>query len=409
MNTSKLSDRARRAVVTEFRKQFGSAPRWVHPDGRMMDARTAPEAEALPALDRARAHALEESLRWGEPYSFFLAPGLVAWMVPGVQGEELRAGLTGTVRSDDDPATTEDAVNHLVALGAKSDAARRFAEGLPVWPQRRTQAAMTRLAELLYRVTGWKPARLERNRANAAQQRQIAEEIQRRKGSRDVGNALDEERRLLALIRAGDRKGARQSLNSILGNLFLVSPNPVVIKARVIEMLGYLVRAAVENSAHLEPLIEKNHRWTAALILTREFEDLTQVMVRALDDFMDHVYLMGYSAGNAAIRDALTYIGDHFREAVTLTDVARAAGLSASRIGHLIKSSTGHTFLQHVRRLRIEAARRRLEEGRLSCTEIGFGVGYNDQSCFIRHFRKLTGMTPGQYARGHALRSRRAE
>lgn len=49
----------------------------------------------LPLLKRARADALQESVRWGEPYSFFLTPGIVSWIVPGVDGEVVQGGLAG--------------------------------------------------------------------------------------------------------------------------------------------------------------------------------------------------------------------------------------------------------------------------------------------------------------------------
>ena len=67
--------------VRDFHARFGLNVRWTLPDGRIADPR-ARTAERAHALDRVRAHALEEAVRWGEPYSFFLAPGLMAWMVP---------------------------------------------------------------------------------------------------------------------------------------------------------------------------------------------------------------------------------------------------------------------------------------------------------------------------------------
>ena len=397
--TSNLSKRTMEALVSELRRGFGLTLRWVTPEGRMVEGR-AGRVERLPELNRLRAHALEESVHWGEPYSFFLVPGLLAWMVPGVDGEELLAGLTGTVLSDFDPDTQRDVVEELVKRGAKRGEAVGYVRRLPVWPRERIQDAVQRSEEALYRLTGWKPFLLAENRARAAQQRQIAEEIHRRKTAQGLGHPVDEERRLLALIRAGDRKGARGSLNSLLGDMFLTSPNPVVIKARAIELLGYLVRAAVENSPHLEPLIEKNHRWTTALITTREFEDLTHVLGQALDDFMDNVYLLGTSRGNAAVRNALAYMADHFREPLTLSQVARSAGLSVHRTAHVLKEATGRTFLQHVHRLRIDAAKRLLESGGMSATDVAYAVGYNDQSYFIRHFKRQNGITPGRFTRG---------
>jgi len=72
------------------------------------------------------------------------------------------------------------------------------------------------------------------------------------------------------------------------------------------------------------------------------------------------------------------------------------------RISHphdLTEREHDHDFRELVIVLRGKA-RRMLEEGIKSSAEIGYAVGYNDQSYFIRHFHRRTGMTPGKYARG---------
>ncbi len=74
---------------------------------------------------------------------------------------------------------------------------------------------------------------------------------------------------LRSLIRSGDRKRARKLLNRYLGAVFLQSPDLVVVRALMIEMLGYLVRTAGQDSAHLGFLIESSHRWTGRIIAAR--------------------------------------------------------------------------------------------------------------------------------------------
>jgi AraC-like DNA-binding protein len=211
---------------------------------------------------------------------------------------------------------------------------------------------------------------------------------------------------LISLIRAGDRKGARRLLNKMLGAIFLSSPSLVVVRALMIELMGYLVRAAVQDSPYLEPLMEKNHAWMARIIEAPEFEALSNVLRDALDDFMNNVYLLGYTPTNAAVRAALDFITRNFAEPVTLEQVAAEAGLSTYRIAHLVKESTGKTVIQHVHRRRIQEAQRLLEKTSMSCTHIAYAVGFGDQSYFIKQFRKLTGLTPGRHRRLYAVPTR---
>ena len=51
--------------------------------------------QAVAAVTRLRRHALAESVRWGEPYLFLLADGIVSWVVALVDGERVAGGLCG--------------------------------------------------------------------------------------------------------------------------------------------------------------------------------------------------------------------------------------------------------------------------------------------------------------------------
>lgn len=55
------------------------------------------------------------------------------------------------------------------------------------------------------------------------------------------------------------------------------------------------------------------------------------------------------------------------------------------------------TFLEYVTRYRIEKARILLRNTGLSVMEIGFLVGYENFSYFIRTFKRIVGITPAKY------------
>ena len=84
---------------------------------------------------------------------------------------------------------------------------------------------------------------------------------------------------MLSNIRAGDRNQARRILNDMLANIYLSCPELVVLRARSIELMSCLSRAAIEDNPLLEPLIERNHRWTEALLEATSFEDLSMSLM----------------------------------------------------------------------------------------------------------------------------------
>ena len=229
------------------------------------------------------------------------------------------------------------------------------------------------------------------------QQRQIAEEIHQRKVEQNRAYPYDDERILLSLIRVGDRSGARKMFNKMLAAMFLYSPKPVVVRARAIEMMGYLVRTAVEDSPLMEPLLERHMKWIEQIVDTQDFDDLCNVLREALDDFMNSIFLQGVNPVSPAVSKALDFIAANYTEPITLEEIAEAAGLSTFRIAHLLKETTGKTALQNIHYLRIQEARRLLEESDMSCTDISYETGFGDQSYFIKQFKKWMGITPAKY------------
>jgi AraC-like DNA-binding protein len=383
----------------EYRQRYGLGAGLIASDGTVIGL--GPGAiRNLQVLKRTREHALQESVRWGEPYSFLLAPGIVSWIVPLVNGDTVRGGLCGgEVRPHDDPQDRSETVSYLMASGARRATAEEYVGRLPIWPLARAPETAEWLFTRIYELTLWDPVLLRRNRENALQQRQIAEEIHRRKTSDRRTFSLDHERALLALIRVGDRAGARREMNRLLADIFLYSPRLPVVQGRAIEILGYLVRAAVEDNPELGSLLERHIQWIERMVATRDFETLCAALREALDDFMSHIDLQRSNRHNNHVRQVLRFLAENYMRPIRLEDAARAAGLSRSRVAHLVKECTGKTILQHAKLLRIQKARMWLEETNKDFAEIANDLGFADQSHFIRHFRELTGVPPARYRR----------
>ncbi|MEN8254405.1 MAG: helix-turn-helix domain-containing protein [Verrucomicrobiota bacterium] len=393
-----LSKRLFSSVAKDYRSAYGLSTRLIGCDGHVAMPENVAGIEKLAALNRIRAHTLGECMRWGEPQAFYIAPGIMSWIVPLVERDELRGGLCGGyVVLEDDPHSTNASINYLVTEGSRRKDTMTFMKGLPLFEQERVREAAETLSDLFYQYSGWQPWELQRNRDRMQQQRQIAEEIHQRKVEQNKAYPYDDERILLSHIRVGDRAGARRIFNKMLAAMFLYSPKQVVVRARAIEMMGYLVRAAVEDSPLMEPLLERHMSWIEQIVETQDFDDLCNVLREALDDFMNSIFLQGVNPVSPAVGKALDYIAANYTEPISLDDIAAASGLSTFRIAHLLKEATGKTALQNIHYLRIQEARRLLETSEISCTDIAYETGFGDQSYFIKQFKKWMGITPAKY------------
>lgn len=354
----------------------------------------------LPQLRRRRSYALQESTNSGEPHPFLIAPGVQSWVVGLEDRRVIHGGLCGAPVRLAGEAPEAEVAQYLEDRGMPRREAEQAAAEMPEVGADAVRVTAARAQEAFYRVAGWQPVLMRENRTRVLQQAQISEAIEdrRRKGA-DALYAFEKERVLLANIRAGDRNEARRILNDMLATIYLSSPQLVVLRARTIELLSCLTRAAIEDNPMLERMIERNHEWTERLIRARSFEELSQVLMSALDGFVDSIYLHGMNRSNLSVRKALEFIAGQYAAPIGLSEVALHVGLSPCRLAHLVKEYTGRTVLQIIHETRVQHAQQSLDRTSKSCAEIGYEVGFGDQSYFIKHFRRLTGTTPARYRR----------
>lgn len=93
---------------------------------------------------------------------------------------------------------------------------------------------------------------------------------------------------------------------------------------------------------------------------------------------------------------ACAYIDAHFTEAVSLEQICSAAGLSKSTLLRAFTKARGITPYRYLETLRINAAKRLLEEG-MAPVDVSIQTGFSDQSHFTNFFSKFIGLAPGVY------------
>lgn len=132
---------------------------------------------------------------------------------------------------------------------------------------------------------------------------------------------------------------------------------------------------------------------------------LQEIVYRVLqrEQFSRMLYIAAKQAGANPVSAALTYIGEHYSEPVTVNDMAEQVNLSPSSFSHLFREVTGRSPYQFLKEIRLDKARELLLDGRLSVTDVSRAVGYSSASHFIKEFRSRFGTTPRAYVDAQAL------
>lgn len=90
-----------------------------------------------------------------------------------------------------------------------------------------------------------------------------------------------------------------------------------------------------------------------------------------------------------------------FATRLTITDIARECGLTASHFARAFRRSTGQRPHQYLIGIRIAHAKALLRDEALSLSDIALACGFSDQSYFTRIFTRGVGASPGQWRRAH--------
>ncbi|MCP4116973.1 MAG: helix-turn-helix domain-containing protein [Desulfobacteraceae bacterium] len=101
--------------------------------------------------------------------------------------------------------------------------------------------------------------------------------------------------------------------------------------------------------------------------------------------------------GDPLVLKAQEWIEQHHTRSIDYDGLAREYRLSRRSLERRFKQATGVTPLGYLQQLRVESAKRMLEEGTRTFSEITYQVGYEDISFFRKVFVRVTGLRPKEY------------
>ncbi|NGM82877.1 AraC family transcriptional regulator [Paenibacillus sp. 7124] len=141
-----------------------------------------------------------------------------------------------------------------------------------------------------------------------------------------------------------------------------------LIKARMFEMLTLIFREVPKSGAHRQPKISEESA-------TKSRETLEK---------LERIF---------------TYVENHYREAISLKEVAQYMGFSPYYFTKLFKRNTGMTFVSFLNEYRLNKAKWMLLNGDAPMTEVAEASGFGSVKTFHHFFKEATGISPLKYRR----------
>lgn len=165
-----------------------------------------------------------------------------------------------------------------------------------------------------------------------------------------------------------------------------------IVQYLCFDILNLLVRTAKNANVDVsQELLKQVCEFTSL----PSFEDAMVIVVTNICDQMDDARQKEESQMRTNILD---YINNNFTNSqLSLVSIADEFSLTPNFLSRYFKQETGYAYQQYLTMLRMDRIKEMLVTTKLPIKEIILSTGYADIANFMRKFKSLEGLTPGQY------------
>ncbi|MBB3108102.1 AraC-like DNA-binding protein [Paenibacillus phyllosphaerae] len=206
------------------------------------------------------------------------------------------------------------------------------------------------------------------------------------------------EQALLDAIRAGNEEQSEIALQQFIRELFQPKSQPRDYQLTLLRLLTDLLKFGQELSIPMEQIAEDEATLIQSLFKLRN--------VQEIEHWFWSIFVLPYiqELGNRResqfklISEAvMDMIHREFDSGITLEECAARINYHPHYVSRVFRQETGINYGEYLTQYRMSMAKRWLKESDLKIVEIAERLQYNNSANFIRSFRKMVGMTPGQY------------
>jgi len=349
-------------------------------------------------------YGIQQAKRFGGSFVYFCPAGLVHWASPVIVDDQIIGALVaGSVlmNEPDDYLTDNISLSATQGSDELETLSLQFSK-IPYVPPSRVSSLAKVMSDMAFSLS----QRLENNAFwethVEGQQARISEYIHQLKIDSGTVKSPDypvaKERILLSLIAQGDHANANQILNELLGFVLFSSGRDMSLtKARILELVVLMSRAALEGGASVDAILKLNNSFLSQVQKTGSIEDLSVSLSVMLKRFAECVFTQSSTRHADLIQKAIGFLNAHYAQHIDLKAVSAHLHMSGAHFSKVFKEETGQGFVHFLNQLRVERSKDFLRDHSIRLAGIAEMVGFDDQSYFTKVFRRHTGMSPGQY------------
>ena len=142
-------------------------------------------------------------------------------------------------------------------------------------------------------------------------------------------------------------------------------------------------------------------------ILPLEYNEVDYIGTQAVlaplfYDIMKNCVFSERQTNTDTLKGSIEFIREHFRDEITLSDVARAVGQHPVTVSKMLSERMGVGFVSILRYMRCNCALNLLKSSDMTVTDIAYASGFASVRSFNRAFVEVCGTTPSEYRKSES-------
>ncbi len=168
------------------------------------------------------------------------------------------------------------------------------------------------------------------------------------------------------------------------------------MRLKVLEFSLYAEHLAYQNGGQTYHYSGRNN-YLPEIMGLETTDEIRQWFIDKISKACQNVISKREERSGNILKTAMNYINDNFQKDISLDDVSRVVNISPYYFSKIFKEENGLNFIEYLTNVRIDKAKKLLEDSNLSIKEICLSCGYTDPNYFSRSFKKNVGVTPTEY------------
>ncbi len=211
----------------------------------------------------------------------------------------------------------------------------------------------------------------------------------------------DMEVRLIRMVKSGT---SGDSAMCVLREIIDQNKNdhfsPLKLESLFVQLIMTINRIIDEMSLDSGAIFEKDINHYRVLDRYPTIQEKERYIIGTYDKLITYAKNLKSNKSYEIYLEMLNYVTENYSNDISLNDFSYRVNLSPSYLSSLFKEYQHNTFLDYINHFRISKAKPLLINTSQPISQIAEQVGYGNVNTFIRIFKKLESLTPGQYRMG---------